>query len=81
MKCGHSSSDFGLHSMGVFLAVYLLMLLFAGAVSAQQQDGPSPLLDTNARVDWWFLFKFNADAFPDSCQGPHPASPFSVRNA
>jgi hypothetical protein len=33
-------------------------------------------LDPNTKVEWWFVFKFNAEAFPQSCAAPQRACPF-----
>ena len=33
-----------------------------------QHNAPSPLLDQNTPVDWWFAFKFNEESFP-GCEG------------
>jgi hypothetical protein len=32
------------------------------------QEAPAPLLGTGQPVDWWFVFKFNAESFP-ACGG------------
>ena len=36
---------------------------------------PSPLLSSGQPVDWWFVFKFNAESFPD-CGGAQRTCPF-----
>ena len=52
------------------LALLLVCLaIFSGHVSnAQSQTSPAPLLQTGHPVTWWFVFKFNAKAFP-GCDG------------
>jgi hypothetical protein len=42
---------------------FVLELAAIAWVAAQ----PVPLLDSKTKVDWWFAFKFNAGAFPNSC--------------
>jgi len=58
------------------LVASLLLLFFAGALAGQSAMVPSPLLDSKTNVDWWFIFKFNAGAFPQSCTGTQRACPF-----
>jgi Deoxyribonuclease II len=59
-----------------WLLACLIMFLSAGALAAQSTNDPSPLLDQKTKVDWWFVFKFNAETFPNSCAGPQRACPF-----
>ena len=63
-----------------FVAANLLAVLIcfpcSGTLVAQTASGPSPLLDPNTKVEWWFVFKFNAEAFPQSCAAPQRACPF-----
>jgi hypothetical protein len=47
--------------------VYCLSVC-AGVSAAMAQPAPVPLLDTGHPVNWWFVFKFNAAAFP-ACGG------------
>ncbi len=37
---------------------------------------PTPLLKTGQAVDWWFVFKFNAESFPGCGGGAQRACPF-----
>src|ERR1700685_2846867 len=37
---------------------------------------PAPLLKTGQAVDWWFVFKFNAESFPGCGGGAQRASAF-----
>jgi len=56
------------------LAAILLAVTSLGAQSAQSQSNPAPattptpLLTSTQAVDWWFAFKFNAEAMP-GCGG------------
>lgn len=61
-----------------FSSFVLGFMLFAGigAILGQPANGPSPLLNGQTRVDWWFVFKFNAEAFPNSCATPQRTCPF-----
>jgi len=45
----------------------LPIFLCIGSLAAQPATAPTPLLDTRTKVDWWFVFKFNAASFPNSC--------------
>jgi hypothetical protein len=51
-------------------AVLLCLLMIAPIASeaAGSATAPAPLLASGKTVDWWFVFKFNATAFP-SCGG------------
>jgi len=42
----------------------LLLLLFLAVCCALAADAPAPLLKSGHPVDWWFVFKLNAKAFP-----------------
>jgi hypothetical protein len=44
------------------------MFLCAGSLAAQSANAPTPLLKSGHPVDWWFVFKFNAESFP-GCGG------------
>ena len=53
----------------VILRSLVLLLACAGAVhgvlaQSQTSDAPTPLLEAKHPVDWWFVFKFNAQSFP-----------------
>lgn len=50
-----------------------LLLLMCWCVSAQ--EAPTPLLRSSQPVDWWFVFKFNAESFP-GCGGAQRTCPF-----
>lgn len=47
-----------------YSALLVMFFLSAGALAA----GPIPLLAPDHPVDWWFVFKFNAEVFPH-CEG------------
>src|SRR6266404_6163566 len=64
------------HFMAASLLASLVVLFFAGTLAGQSGMPPSPLLDPKTKVDWWFIFKFNAWAFPRSCTGTQRACPF-----
>jgi len=61
---------------GVCLLASLMVFFSAGTLIAQSADVPSPLLDLKTKVDWWFIFKFNAETFPHSCAVTQRACPF-----
>jgi hypothetical protein len=44
------------------------LLVLACVASLAAQEAPSPLLSNGQPVTWWFVFKFNAQAFPE-CGG------------
>ncbi len=48
----------------------------AQAVAAPPGNSPVPLLKAGQAVDWWFVFKFNAGAFPECGAGVQRACPF-----
>jgi Deoxyribonuclease II len=50
------------------LVLSLTMFLCTVSLAAQSADAPAPLLKTGQPVDWWFVFKFNAESFP-GCGG------------
>jgi hypothetical protein len=50
-----------------------LFLIMCWCVSAQ--EAPTPLLRSGQPVDWWFVFKFNAESFP-GCGGAPRTCPF-----
>ena len=45
-----------------------IMSFCVAAVAAPPAKAPTPLLKTGQPVDWWFVFKFNAETFP-GCGG------------
>ena len=47
---------------------YSLAFVLLAASLAYGQSKPSPLLADGQPVDWWFVFKFNAESFP-ACVG------------
>jgi Deoxyribonuclease II len=55
-----------------------LTVLFCGNLGlwAQPASSPTPLLDAKTKVDWLFVFKFNAETFPNSCTGAQRACLF-----
>ncbi len=50
-----------------------LFLMMCWCVSAQ--EAPAALLRSSQPVDWWFVFKFNAESFP-GCGGAQRTCPF-----
>lgn len=76
MKHKPSISGGALHFVVVYLLASLMVFFPAGALKGQSANGPSPLLDPKTKVDWWFIFKFNAETFPHSCAGTQRACPF-----
>jgi deoxyribonuclease II len=58
------------------LLTVLPILLCIGSLAAQTASAPTPLLDADTKVDWWFVFKFNAESFPNSCPAVQRACPF-----
>jgi len=58
-----------------FLLPVLMLFCFIASPAAQPASAPAPLLKAGQPVDWWFVFKFNAESFPD-CGGPQRACPF-----
>jgi hypothetical protein len=50
----------------------LIVFLCVSSLAAQ----PTPLLKTGQAVDWWFVFKFNAESFPGCGGGAQRACPF-----
>lgn len=59
----------------VYSAIILSILCIA-SLAAQPASAPTPLLDDATPVDWWFVFKFNTDTFPNSCPAEQRACPF-----
>src|SRR5690242_15383849 len=58
-------------SMRLLPACLLVSLIMPGVVTplaAQEAPAPMPLLKSGEPVDWWFVFKFNAESFPE-CGG------------
>ena len=53
-------------------ALLLTGLACASSLAAQSL----PLLDSQTSVDWWFVFKFNTNAFPASCPAAQRTCPF-----
>lgn len=54
----------------------LLILSLAVTLTAQPTSAPTPLLDADTKVGWWFVFKFNSAWFPNSCAAAQRACPF-----
>ena len=56
----------------------LLMMMFVclGSQAAEQASVPKPLLGSGQPVDWWFVFKFNAESFPGCGGGAQRACAF-----
>ena len=53
----------------------LTMLCGVTLLTAQDAAAPSPLLRSGEPVNWWFVFKFNAESFPE-CGGYQRTCPF-----
>lgn len=65
----------GLASVSLILILFSDYRQFVGH-AAPSNDPPVPLLKEGHPVDWWFVFKFNAEAFPNSCASAQRACPF-----
>jgi hypothetical protein len=52
----------GIHSVATSAC---LALLIVGTSAAPGAAGPAPILAPSHPVNWWFVFKFNAQTFPD----------------
>lgn len=50
-------------------------LLVCWCLTLSAQEAVTPLLKTGQPVDWWFVFKFNAESFP-GCGGAQRTCPF-----
>ena len=57
------------------LACWCLCLTAPLAPTLTAQLAPTPLLSDSQPVDWWFVFKFNAESFP-KCGGPQRTCSF-----
>jgi hypothetical protein len=57
------------------LSVSVIMLWGVTLLAAQDALAPVPLLQSGQPVDWWFVFKFNAESFPE-CGGFQRTCPF-----
>jgi len=60
-------------------AVLLLSMMIFGCLASQAAEPatvPKPLLKTGQPVDWWFVFKFNAESFPGCGGGAQRACAF-----
>lgn len=64
------------HSLAPQLILSLTLFLCNGCLAAQSAPAPAPLLNSGHPVDWWFAFKFNAEAFPGCGSGAQRACPF-----
>jgi hypothetical protein len=53
----------------------LMIFLCVASLAAQSASAPTPLLKSGQSVDWWFVFKFNAESFP-GCGGAERACLF-----
>jgi hypothetical protein len=63
-----------MHLLPAFLAVSLT-LWGVTPQAAPEALAPVPLLKSGQPVDWWFVFKFNAESFPE-CGGPQRTCAF-----
>jgi hypothetical protein len=57
-----------LRPLSACLPVSLIMLWGVALLAAPDALAPVPLLKSGEPVDWWFVFKFNAQSFPE-CGG------------
>jgi hypothetical protein len=55
--------------LGACVAVFLTMLPGVTFLAAEDAVAPVPLLKSGQPVDWWFVFKFNAESYSE-CGGP-----------
>jgi hypothetical protein len=53
----------------------LMMLWCVTLLGSTNALAPTPLLQTGQPVSWWFVFKFNAETFPE-CGGPQRTCTF-----
>jgi Deoxyribonuclease II len=53
----------------------LVLLACCCVTPLAAQQAPTPLLSNGQPVNWWFVFKFNAESFPD-CGGAQRTCPF-----
>jgi hypothetical protein len=61
-----------------FVVAFTFVCLFCvvPADTGYGADAPSPLLNKDKAVDWWFVFKFNAASFPACANDAKPKCPF-----
>jgi Deoxyribonuclease II len=76
MRQSRSRSDEVLHFLLACVRTSLMMFLCIASVAAQSENAPTPLLKSGQSVDWWFVFKFNAESFPGCGVGAERACPF-----
>ncbi|MGA2259393.1 MAG: deoxyribonuclease II family protein [Thermoguttaceae bacterium] len=65
-----------LHFLSAGLLPCLMMFLGVASLAAQSANVPTPLMKSGQPVDWWFVFKFNAESFPGCGGGGQRACPF-----
>src|SRR6267143_3774090 len=70
-------------SVGIVIVTQVVLLGdFAGYGGSTNQwaraagEAPTPLLEKGHSVDWWFIFKLNAKAFPGCGDNENRACPF-----
>lgn len=63
-----SGSNETLHFTVARLLTPLILCLCIASLAAQPASAPTPLLKSGQPVDWWFVFKFNAETLP-GCAG------------
>ena len=56
--------------------LFLTTSLCLSSLAAQPAATPIPLLKAGQTVDWWFVFKFNAESFPDCGGAAQRSCPF-----
>jgi hypothetical protein len=64
-----------LRLLAACLSVFVIALWGVTLLAAADALAPVPLLKNGQPVDWWFVFKFNAQSFPE-CGGPQRICPF-----
>ena len=63
-SCSNGASRFTV----ALLSTPLILFFCLASVAAKHTTAPTPLLNGGQPVDWWFVFKFNAEALP-GCGG------------
>lgn len=56
--------------------MYGLLWWAALVCAASRGAAPVPLIDPQTPVNWWLVFKFNAQSFPGSCPAAQRSCPF-----
>src|SRR5438132_11689181 len=75
MRYTQSGRDKVMHFGVARLLLSLMMFWCIVSLGAKPARVATPLLKADTPVDWWFVFKFNAESFP-GCGGAQRACPF-----